>query len=76
MEKGQAPRGVKRVDNPDAQYGEPHIHFDDGTSITQSGKVHDAGNNKLFKGGFSHSSCKRKCDILREYALKNLSSLL
>ena len=42
VEKGQAPRGVQRVDNPDAQYSEPHIHFDDGTSITQSGKIHDA----------------------------------
>ncbi|HCL04172.1 MAG TPA: hypothetical protein DHW61_17495, partial [Lachnoclostridium phytofermentans] len=44
IEKGQAPRGVKRVDNPDPQYSEPHVHFDDGTSISQSGKIHDAHN--------------------------------
>ena len=43
VERGQAPKGVQRVDNPDAQYAEPHVHFDDGTSITQSGKIHDAG---------------------------------
>lgn len=42
VKKGKAPRGVKRVDNPDSQYSEPHIHFDDGTSITRSGKIHDA----------------------------------
>ena len=42
IQKGQAPRGVKRADKPDPQLAEPHVHFDDGTSITQSGKIHDA----------------------------------
>ena len=51
IQKGQAPRGVKRVDNPDSQYAEPHVHFEDGTSITQSGKIHDAnhGSPKLTR---------------------------
>ena len=42
IERGQAPRGVRSVHNPDPQYAEPHVHFDDGTSITRSGNVHDA----------------------------------
>ena len=41
INKGQAPKGVVRVDNPDSIYAEPHVHFGDGTSITQSGKIHD-----------------------------------
>ena len=42
IKKGQAPKEVKRVDNPDPQFSEPHVHFKDGTSITKSGKIHDA----------------------------------
>lgn len=38
VEKDQAPRGGKRVDKPDFQYAEPHVHFDDGTSIHKAEK--------------------------------------
>lgn len=43
VKRGQAPRGVTRVDNPDSVYSKPHVHFDDGTSITIDGEIHDAG---------------------------------
>jgi RHS repeat-associated protein len=42
VERGQAPRDVKRVDPPHPGTPEPHVHYTDGTSSTQSGKVHDA----------------------------------
>jgi hypothetical protein len=43
--KGQAPAGVKRVDdahNPN-EGGKPHVHYDDGTSSNNDGTIHDAG---------------------------------
>ncbi len=45
VERGQAPREVERVDRADPPMApEPHVHYKDGTSSTQSGGVHDAGN--------------------------------
>jgi RHS repeat-associated protein len=45
VERGQAPKDVKRVDPPHAE-GEPHVHYDNGTSSNQSGTVHDKGNGQ------------------------------
>ncbi|MEO7162365.1 MAG: hypothetical protein ABI041_05560 [Bdellovibrionia bacterium] len=42
VKKGQAPRDVERVDRPHVPEQEPHIHYTDGTSSSQSGQVHDA----------------------------------
>ncbi|MGN0495356.1 MAG: hypothetical protein ACI4GW_03955, partial [Lachnospiraceae bacterium] len=41
VERGQAPREVKRVDNSDEKYAKPHVHFKDGTAIDIDGNVHD-----------------------------------
>lgn len=43
VERGRAPREVDRVDGPHPGTPEPHVHYRDGTSSTQSGRVHDAG---------------------------------
>ena len=50
--KGQAPREVKSVHNPDPQYAKPHVHLKDGTSISIDGTIHDAHN------GVPHLSIK------------------
>lgn len=43
VERGQAPRDVKRVDNPHpGSNAEPHVHFCDGTACNRSGTTHDA----------------------------------
>lgn len=41
VKKGRAPEGVDRVDRGHLPGQEPHVHYDDGTSSTQSGGVHD-----------------------------------
>jgi len=43
VEKGQAPRGVARVDNGHVN-GRPHVHLKDGTSINDDGTIHDKKN--------------------------------
>lgn len=40
VEKGQAPRGVKRVESGNG-LSKPHVHFRDGTSINYDGTLHD-----------------------------------
>jgi hypothetical protein len=42
VEKGQAPRGVDRVDKPHVPGQKPHVHFKDGTSFNNDGSLHDA----------------------------------
>ncbi len=42
-ERDRVPKGIDRFDPPDAGCPEPHVHFGDGTSSTQSGKVHGKG---------------------------------
>ncbi len=42
VERGQAPKTVSRVDNP--KYGQPHVHFKNGTSVNFDGSTHDAIN--------------------------------
>lgn len=44
VERGQAPRDVKRVDRGHIDGQENHVHYTDGTSSTVSGGVHDAHN--------------------------------
>ena len=44
VERGQAPKGVARVDNPKVPGQQPHVHFSDGTSLNIDGSVHDAKN--------------------------------
>jgi RHS repeat-associated protein len=46
IRRGQAPRGVVRADPAQSNIpgSEPHVHYENGTSSTQSGGVHDAGN--------------------------------
>ena len=44
VERGQAPKGVLRVDNPKIPGQQPHIHFSDGTSLNIDGSVHDRKN--------------------------------
>jgi RHS repeat-associated protein len=46
IKKGQAPEGVDSAHPAQSSIpgSEPHIHYSDGTSSTQSGGVHDAGN--------------------------------
>jgi RHS repeat-associated protein len=39
VERGQSPKGIARVDPPHGPHSpEPHVHFDDGTSLSQSGR--------------------------------------
>jgi RHS repeat-associated protein len=42
--RGQAPKGVDRVDNPHVPGQQPHVHYDDGTASNMDGSTHDAGN--------------------------------
>jgi RHS repeat-associated protein len=42
VERGQAPKDIERVDKGHVPEQEPHVHFKDGTSSTQSGNFHDA----------------------------------
>lgn len=42
VQRGQAPKDIARVDKPHVPNQEPHVHFKDGTSLNQSGSVHDA----------------------------------
>ncbi|MCL1989645.1 MAG: RHS repeat-associated core domain-containing protein, partial [Defluviitaleaceae bacterium] len=42
VQRGQAPRGIDRVDRPHVPGQEPHVHFSNGTSLNQSGTIHDA----------------------------------
>ncbi len=42
VRRDQAPRDVRRVDRAHQEGGEPHVHFDDATSLNSSGSVHDA----------------------------------
>jgi hypothetical protein len=42
VERGQAPRDINRIDRGHIPGQEPHIHFKDGTSSSQSGGIHDA----------------------------------
>ena len=44
VERGQAPKGVVRVDNPKVPGQQPHVHFSDETSLNIDGSVHDAKN--------------------------------
>jgi RHS repeat-associated protein len=46
VERGQAPKGIDRVDKAHPGTPEPHAHYNDGTSSTQSGKIHDAHKGK------------------------------
>jgi hypothetical protein len=41
VKKGRAPKDVERVDRGHVPEQEPHVHYKDGTSSTQSGKIHD-----------------------------------
>jgi RHS repeat-associated protein len=41
VDRGQAPQDVERVDGSHTGKEEPHVHYEDGTSSTKSGKVHD-----------------------------------
>ena len=41
VEKGKAPRGIDRVDKPHVQGQQPHVHFNDGTSLNMDGTIHD-----------------------------------
>ena len=41
VERGRAPKEVDRVDRAGPGAKEPHVHYKDGTSSTQSGEVHD-----------------------------------
>ena len=41
VEKGKAPKEVDHVDSGHVPGQEPHVHLKDGTSLTQTGKVHD-----------------------------------
>lgn len=43
VEKGQAPDEVDRVDSAHNNYGQPHVHFKDGTSLNRDGTIHDKG---------------------------------
>lgn len=46
IEKGQAPKGVDRVDkaDPNIPNSKPHIHFgEDEAALNQDGTWHDAG---------------------------------
>jgi hypothetical protein len=42
VERGQAPRDVDHVDKGHVPGQEPHVHYKDGTSSSQSGGEHDA----------------------------------
>jgi len=44
VDRGQAPKGVDRADNPHVPGQQPHVHYDDGTSSNMDGSTHDAGN--------------------------------
>ena len=45
VQRGQAPRGIKRVDRGNPAHGEkPHVHFDNGTALNKDGSwKHDGG---------------------------------
>ena len=55
VERGQAPKGVDRVDPAHGPTGKPHVHYDDGTASNIDGTVHDAG-----KGAPNATSTIRK----------------
>jgi uncharacterized protein RhaS with RHS repeats len=42
VERGQAPRSVEAVHPGHVPGQEPHVHYADGTSSTQTGRTHDA----------------------------------
>ena len=44
IKKGQAPKGIERVDNaqPSVKNSKIHVHFKDGTSLNIDGTIHDA----------------------------------
>ncbi|MBB2486349.1 RHS repeat-associated core domain-containing protein [Mitsuaria sp. WAJ17] len=43
VERGQAPKGIERVDKAhDAPGAKDHVHFKDGTSMNHDGTIHDA----------------------------------
>ena len=44
IKKGQAPKGIERVDKaqPSVKNSKIHVHFKDGTSLNIDGTVHDA----------------------------------
>lgn len=46
VENGQAPKEVDRVDPAHNQYGQPHVHFKDGTSLNRDGTIHDRGRGR------------------------------
>ena len=51
VEKGQAPKGVDRVDKaePNIPNSKPHIHFgEDEAALNQDGTWHDAGKKYLI----------------------------
>ena len=58
VNRGQAPKDVKRVDNP--KQGQPHVHFKDGTALNQDGSVHDA-----------HNGIPKLSNEVKEWLLKN-----
>lgn len=41
VEKGQAPKEVLRVDKAHDSFGQPHVHFKDGTALNRDGTIHD-----------------------------------
>lgn len=43
VERGQAPKGVDRVDKPHVPGQQPHVHYDDGTASNVDGSTHDMG---------------------------------
>ncbi|MCR9247477.1 MAG: polymorphic toxin-type HINT domain-containing protein [bacterium] len=60
VERGQAPKGIDRFDGPHAGHQpEPHVHFDDGTSMTVSGKPG-------HKGAGLPSPTKKQREFLEE----------
>ena len=51
VEKGSAPKGIRRFDKAHSKKGQDHVHFKDGTSINKDGTIHDAysGSHKWKK---------------------------
>ena len=42
IQRGRAPQGIERAERGHVPGQESHVHYEDGTSSTQSGKIHDA----------------------------------
>lgn len=42
----KAPKEVDRVDSAHDRFGQPHVHFKDGTALNRDGSVHDKINGR------------------------------